>query len=566
MIEVIMPVDNAKDSTKPSIEIHQFARGFDVVTKNGQYVSGGYRGQVAFFSATVPLEIQERCLGVLNNNFPPEEGSIAVLAWDLEKYAVLSIANKQTDDGNRPTIGYRYFWLDKQKANHVMSTESTEIDGIFALLLAWHYQEYPIFKIEDIAQGNSYECLSIEVDNLTYYQEDYQQKYKTQTNCNVVDFLEETERRSGFDMWLVLVKIHFSGQHISSHEKIRNIWAYNATRFSKADSYTRIVFANERDKNEYEYESTSRLADNQTGSVGSPNQPASTSQHADRIKSLMQSVASTEQLNYKKDDIKELLEKLSSDPQYNSEATLEKYFDMTMLSNIKNGDEGIVGSFDPLLYESLCFLLFPIHEYNSGWIQSKFLTSLEVVTDKWSFSSQKSYRLNSRILSFYQEIYNTTRELYNDNGKDHKEIARLMILIEASLRITVTELISFMLVDCNKSEFKKNRLPVEILLLLDSNNNVFKHVFSHYSQQLLKWFSQSQTSTVQKDLIRSDEEIVWDRSMKELEQKTSMKLQSKLMNNLLNQDAKDVQERVQFAHKLCVTSVPQQTIENTSQI
>jgi hypothetical protein len=103
------------------VQIYQFCRAFDNVRYSevyGYYVSGGYAFEkIARASHEVPPEIREAVINdyfKLNDNYPPETGDFALIAREIDnKYSVLAVANRQLDDGGRPTIGYKYFWLGK---------------------------------------------------------------------------------------------------------------------------------------------------------------------------------------------------------------------------------------------------------------------------------------------------------------------------------------------------------------------------------------------------------------------------------------------------------------------
>ncbi|MFY7884788.1 MAG: hypothetical protein ACOVOV_08095, partial [Dolichospermum sp.] len=138
-----------------SVPIYQFCRGFDNVRCSEVYqcyVSGGYAFEkIARASHEVPPEIREALINdyfKLNDNYPPDQDDFSLIAREInDKYSVLAVANRQLDDGGRPTIGYKYFWLDKSKL-------SRYVDGIGTLLHWWSKNE-PKFKMEELIDSIS---------------------------------------------------------------------------------------------------------------------------------------------------------------------------------------------------------------------------------------------------------------------------------------------------------------------------------------------------------------------------------------------------------------------------
>lgn len=140
--------------------IHQFSSGIKNPTKNrnGEWVSGGFGGEIANESYSVPEEIKKavntttlggsRGFGIPDAYAPPKPGEIALIARDLGTYCVLAVANLQKDEGDRRFIAYRYFWLDKtQFQNH---SKRQDVDGIGTLLFYWQQNKQPQYNIGEL--------------------------------------------------------------------------------------------------------------------------------------------------------------------------------------------------------------------------------------------------------------------------------------------------------------------------------------------------------------------------------------------------------------------------------
>ncbi|MFM6008551.1 MAG: hypothetical protein ACKPA7_32075 [Sphaerospermopsis kisseleviana] len=132
------------------IPIYQFCRAFENVRWSDvyqRYVSGGYAFEkITRWNREVPEEIRQEVINgyfALNDNYPPEEDDFALIAREInDKYAVLAVANRQLDDGGRPTIGYKYFWLEKS---------SPDVDGIGTLIFWWSENE-PKFNMAELVE------------------------------------------------------------------------------------------------------------------------------------------------------------------------------------------------------------------------------------------------------------------------------------------------------------------------------------------------------------------------------------------------------------------------------
>jgi hypothetical protein len=151
-----LPATPPKLPLPEKLQVEEFSRGFDNVTWSDRlerWVSGGFREEIAAISSTtpVPTNIQEAVMRGdfrINDNYPPEEKSFALIARELDHQAVLAVATRQTDDKNRPLVAYRYFWLE---------TDHPDVDKLRTLVLWWHGVNQPCFKFEQ-EQETSLRC------------------------------------------------------------------------------------------------------------------------------------------------------------------------------------------------------------------------------------------------------------------------------------------------------------------------------------------------------------------------------------------------------------------------
>ena len=126
-------------------QIHEFSRKFlepKWSDKLNQYVTTGFEREIGWETREVPKQIANAVQNNafrINDNYPPPKGEIALLAREIDKYAVLAVATGLVDDGDRPLVAYRYFWLEKPPRNNM-------IDGIGTLLKWWIKQDYPCFE------------------------------------------------------------------------------------------------------------------------------------------------------------------------------------------------------------------------------------------------------------------------------------------------------------------------------------------------------------------------------------------------------------------------------------
>ncbi|MFM6040728.1 MAG: hypothetical protein ACKPBB_23485 [Sphaerospermopsis kisseleviana] len=226
------------------IPIYQFCRAFENVRWSDvyqRYVSGGYAFEkITRWNREVPEEIRQEVINgyfALNDNYPPEEDDFALIAREInDKYAVLAVANRQLDDGGRPTIGYKYFWLEKS---------SPDVDGILTLISWWSDQQEPKpkFKMEELVESSS--------PQIFYYRQEYpkthfkepslQETLKTVEKLQliphtVVATKQEWHERPEY------IKLHYLALGLSFRAKYSNAWAWNVNKIASPEKFLAIFY------------------------------------------------------------------------------------------------------------------------------------------------------------------------------------------------------------------------------------------------------------------------------------------------------------------------------------
>jgi hypothetical protein len=237
------------------IEIYEFSRAFDNIKYSDYYkrwVSGGYSPEkINRNNWDVPPIIRKQVSKgyfALNDNYPPEQGEVALIAREIPDkdendkdiyYSVLAVANLQIDDGNHPTIGYRYFWI---------STYDKEIDGILTLLQWWN-EDKPEFKMEDAKS------------ELRPPTKKAQNKPKNPINQEEEDISDVAESRDDYaipcirvvnnqenDLQREIFNCHCSSYALSSSARLPISWAWNVKILQHPEAFIYIYCATEENK------------------------------------------------------------------------------------------------------------------------------------------------------------------------------------------------------------------------------------------------------------------------------------------------------------------------------
>jgi len=234
------------------IPIYQFCRGFDNVRYSEVYqcyVSGGYAFEkIACWNREVPQEIREAVIKddfKLNDNYPPEDNDFALIAREIDnKYSVLAVANRQLDDGGRPTIGYKYFWLEKS---------SSDVDGIGTLIYWWSNHKEPKFDMAELVETSLPEIFYYDLEyQKTKFQESWlQETWKTVENLSEIPHTVVVTKELWQQQYPEYIKLHYLALGLSlraNHTNSPNAWAWNVRRLLHPDSFISIFYATQEDR------------------------------------------------------------------------------------------------------------------------------------------------------------------------------------------------------------------------------------------------------------------------------------------------------------------------------
>lgn len=228
------------------IPIYQFCRAFENVRWSDvyqRYVSGGYAFEkITRWNREVPEEIRQEVINgyfALNDNYPPEEDDFALIAREInDKYAVLAVANRQLDDGGRPTIGYKYFWLEKS---------SPDVDGIGTLIFWWSENE-PKFNMAELVEQSAPEIFE--------YQQEYgKQTFQEHWLKEILEIVEELKTIPHIDFFNKqewqgrpeYIKLHYLALGLSFRAKYFNAWACNVNKIASPENFIAIFYTTQED-------------------------------------------------------------------------------------------------------------------------------------------------------------------------------------------------------------------------------------------------------------------------------------------------------------------------------
>ena len=231
-----------------SVPIYQFCRGFDNVRYSEVYkcyVSGGYAFEkIARASYDVPEPIRQAVINdyfKLNDNYPPEKDDFALIAREIDNnYSVLAVANRQLDDGGRPTIGYKYFWLKKS---------SSDVDGIGTLIYWWRDNQSQ-FKMSELVETSPQPIFEYQDEEAKI--NSYLQANWLEDTRKTVNKLEEIPRTSVVtkDYWQGLppyIKLHYLALGLSLRANYVNAWAWNVQKLAYPETFLAIFYATQED-------------------------------------------------------------------------------------------------------------------------------------------------------------------------------------------------------------------------------------------------------------------------------------------------------------------------------
>ena len=462
------------------IPIYQFCRGFDNVRESEVYkchVSGGYAfDKIARENKEIPPEIRKAVMDdyfKLNDNYPPETGDFALIARELnDKYSVLAVANRQLDDGGRPTIGYKYFWLKKS---------SSDVDGIGTLIYWWRDNQSQ-FKMSELVETSPQPIFE-------YQDEEAKINFYLQANWledtrKTVNKLEEIPRTSVVtkDYWQGLppyIKLHYLALGLSlraNHTNSPNAWAWNVQKLAHPDSFISIFYTTQEDiPSNIRKRNLPPLAKSPTLDKAQPENPTPLSSKTSNsippaveknIKSFLSSLANTVNQNGLDEKIQELF------------GYLRDYADADWTNCIDK--TRVTASSPHEIYPQLIYLVAPNNKSSENWLL-KMVKSLEIDTKK----------ISPRILEFQRFLLEASVE-YEDPLVNE----RLVFSIYAGISYLLNQLI-----------YTKNGNH-QIEFLLTQSQSVWSRTFLDYAELVKKRIFSKEKTIVEESMETFCQEIL----------------------------------------------------------
>ncbi len=232
-----------------TIEVYQFSRNFDnphpSAQHNHRWVSGGNiidpEKKITLSNREVPQEIRQAVLDnyfAINDSYPPAENDFALIAREIgDRYAVLAVANGQIDDRDRPTIGYKYFWLE---------TTDPDVDRIGTLIYWWRDVKYQ-FDMKELNPASIPEIYHAQIQKKTNFTEHWLKTIKETINgfkqipCTGVVTKEDWEGLPSY------IKLHYLAFGLSFRSDNLNTWAWNVHKLSLPQNFIYILYSTAED-------------------------------------------------------------------------------------------------------------------------------------------------------------------------------------------------------------------------------------------------------------------------------------------------------------------------------
>lgn len=472
------------------VHIYQFCRAFDNVRYSEVYkcyVSGGYAFEkIARASYEVPPEIREAVINddfKLNDNYPPEKNDFALIAREIDnKYSVLAVANRQLDDGGRPTIGYKYFWLDKSKL-------SQYVDGIGTLIYWWRDNQFQ-FNMSELVETSPPQILYTqgEEEKINFYLQAnwLEDTRKTVNNLKEIPKISVVTK----DNWQELelppyIKLHYLALGLSLRAKNTNspnAWAWNVQKLAHPDSFISIFYATQEDipsnipkRNLPALHLVSPQTHNPNDPTPDKAQPESPTPLPSKtsnsitpavLKSFLSSLANTVNQNGLNEKIQELFGYLRD----YADADWTNCIDKTRVTASSPHD----------IYPQLIYLVAPNNPSSKKWLL-QMVESLEIDT-------KKTY---PRILEF-QRVLLEARFEYKDS------------LVNERLIYSIYAGISYLLNQLMSTEKGNNKIE----FLLTKSQNVWSHYFLTYAGLIEKRIFSEEKTIIEESMETFCQEIL----------------------------------------------------------
>lgn len=226
------------------LQIHEFSRELiNITEKDGKYVSGGFGSEIANATYPVPDKIKEAIIRSdlsINDNYPPLQQQFALLAKEIDEYAILAVAIGEHDDKGRPLIVYRYFWLEKPQDNN----SNDNIDGIGTLILWWRDSKQPKFNFQNDSNFNNLKFNTLVRTKKEVYTRS-QQNFGAISTENIAEIksypyivVNNPESNNSY------LKLHYLALHLQKELKKPLSWAWNVSFLDNPKHFTIIYCSN----------------------------------------------------------------------------------------------------------------------------------------------------------------------------------------------------------------------------------------------------------------------------------------------------------------------------------
>jgi hypothetical protein len=457
-----------------SVPIYQFCRGFDNVRYSEVYqcyVSGGYAFEkITRASYEVPPEIREAVIDdyfKLNDNYPPDQDDFSLIAREInDKYSVLAVANRQLDDGGRPTIGYKYFWLDKSKL-------SRYVDGIGTLLYWWYDHKQPKFKMEELIDSISPEIFSYDQE---IKKNNFREILKYEQTLHEIPEVQVVKKEL-WEGYPAYMEIHYLALALSHRANDANAWAWNVQKLSYPETFLAISYTTEENlpKTIRKLPLPSPQKNNSNNPVNTPSKQTSTQAvPVQKIKNCLKDIArifaDTDKLDSEKTE--ELFEYLAKYPTEN----WSDFIDKTTLQAIHDKFT--------LIYKAEIYLFLPKEK-------SSFLIEILNSTNFGNSSGKSSS--NSIAIKFHTQLLNASYKYQNP-----QVIHRLV----SSIYTGISYLLNHLMADDNGSN------QIEFLLTQSQSQSIWSKTFLTYAELVEKIIFSQEEITVDKSVETFCQEIL----------------------------------------------------------
>ena len=471
-----------------SVPIYQFCRGFDNVRYSEVYkchVSGGYAFEkIARVSHEVPPEIREAVIDdyfKLNDNYPPDQDDFSLIAREInDKYSVLAVANRQLDDGDRPTIGYKYFWLEKS---------SPDIDGIGTLIYWWSHHRQPKFDMAELVETSLPEIFYYDLEyQKTNFQESWLQEiWKTVEKLSAIPHTVVVTKELWQQQYPEYIKLHYLALGLSfraNHTNSLNAWAWNVQKLAHPDSFISIFYATQEDiipsnirkRNLPGLNLVSPQTHNPNDLTPDKAQPESPTPLPSKtsnsippameknIKLFLSSLANTVNQNGLDEKIQELFGYLRD----YADADWTNCIDKTRVTNSSPHE----------IYPQLIYLVAPNNKLSENWLL-KMVQSID------------TKKTSPRILEFQRVLLEVSFE-YEDS------------LVKERLISSIYTGISYLLNQLMSTEKGNNKIE----FLLTQSQNVWSHYFLTYAELIKKRIFSEEKTIIEESMENFCQEIL----------------------------------------------------------